>query len=317
MVWTPEQAGAFLDAVAGDRLYPLLHLVAYRALRRSEVIGLAWSDVDLDAGMCYIRETIVDPDDLDEEYEEFGETKTEASDRTISLDTLTITVLRAWRLRQEHERQEWGDAWVDSGRVFTKENGEPLNPGSLSQHFDRLVQRLSRSTIRCTATTRAGRRCRRIAVVVVDGEPRCGLKRHGGSASAIVAERSGLPPIRFHDLRHTAASLTYRVTRDLKLVSELLGHSTIKITGDIYTSVFADVDRAAAEAVAALVPRAVSPSRAHFVHTQGLQEPSRTTKRRKTPGQRGGAEGTRTPDFHAASVVVLFKSPSCAVVQTC
>jgi len=58
-------------------------------------------------------------------------------------------------------------------------------------------------------------------------------------------------------------STGYRVTRDLKLVSELLGHSSVKITGDIYTSVFADVDRAAAEAVAALVPQTVSPS----VHT--------------------------------------------------
>jgi integrase len=283
MVWTPEQAGAFLDAIARDRLYPLFHLVAYRALRRSEVIGLAWSDVDLDTGTCHIRETVVDSNDLDEEYDEFGETKTEASDRTISLDALTVIVLRAWRLRQDLERQTWGDAWVDSGRVFTKENGEPLNPESLSQHFDRVVARSSRSTLRCTATTRAGSRCRRLAVVTVDGDPRCGLVRHGGSGSALPPERSGLPPIRFHDLRHTAASLTYRVTRDLKLVSELLGHSTIKITGDIYTNVFADVDRAAAEAVAALVPR-----RAHFVLADQSTEPPEAAYPDKTPGQDGG-----------------------------
>ncbi len=61
-------------------------------------------------------------------------------------------------------------------------------------------------------------------------------------------------------MRHTAASLTYRATRDLKLVSELLGHSSVKITGDVYANVFADVDRAAAEAVAQLVPRAVTPA---------------------------------------------------------
>jgi hypothetical protein len=79
------------------------------------------------------------------------------------------------------------------------------------------------------------------------------------------------PPIRLHDLRHTAASLAYRATRDLKMVSELLGHSGIQITGDIYTSVFEEVDRDAAEAVARLVPRAaparssgaVCPQRAH------------------------------------------------------
>jgi hypothetical protein len=65
-----------------------------------------------------------------------------------------------------------------------------------------------------------------------------------------------LPPVRLHDLRHGAASLTYRATKDLKLVSELLGHSGIQITADTYTTLFAEVDAAAAEAVAALVPRA-------------------------------------------------------------
>jgi hypothetical protein len=64
-----------------------------------------------------------------------------------------------------------------------------------------------------------------------------------------------LPPIRLHDLRHGAASLTYRATKDLKLVSELLGHSGIQITADTYTTLFAEVGAAAAEAVAALVPR--------------------------------------------------------------
>jgi len=42
---------------------------------------------------------------------------------------------------QVTERDRWGDAWVDSGRVFTKENGEPLNTDSVSQRFDRLVAR--------------------------------------------------------------------------------------------------------------------------------------------------------------------------------
>jgi len=76
---------------------------------------------------------------------------------------------------------------------------------------------------------------------------------------------------RLHNLRHTAASLAYRATRDLKMVSELFGHSGIQITGDIYTSGFDEVDRDAAEAVARLVPRAaparssgaVCPQRAH------------------------------------------------------
>jgi integrase len=244
MVWTPKQAGAFLDFATDDRLYPLWHLIAYRGLRRAEAVGLAMIDVDLDAGTVTIRETLVDADD------EYEDPKSRSSERTIGLDKATIAVLRAWLAREEEERNAWAADWVDSGRLFTKDNGEALDPDTVSQRFDRLIERTGRANAQCGATTRSGERCRRVAP---DGAT---CPKHGGARSAEVPPtRTGLPPIRLHDLRHTAASLTYLATRDLKLVSELLGHSSIQITGDIYTTVFAEVDRAAAEAVAAIVPR--------------------------------------------------------------
>jgi integrase len=221
-------------------------LIAYRGLRRAEAVGLAAVDVDLDAGTVTVRETIVDA--ADDEYED---PKSRSSQRTIGLDKATTAVLRAWQQRQEQERHSWGAEWVYTGRLFTKENGEALDPDSVSQRFDRLIERTGRADAQCSAATRSGDRCRRIAA---DG---AACPKHGGAKSADVPPSpAGLPPIRLHDLRHTAASLTYLATRDLKLVSELLGHSSIQITGDIiYTTVFAEVDRAAAEAVAALVPR--------------------------------------------------------------
>jgi len=245
MVWTPEQAGAFLDFTVDDRLYPLWQLISHRGLRRAEAIGLARADVDLDAGTLTIRETLVDPGE-----DEYDDPKSRTSERTISLDATTVAVLREWLAKQERERQAWGAEWVDTGRLFTKENGEALNPMTVSERFDQLIQRTGRTPARCTATTVDGQRCRHHAP---DGAA-CPL--HGGTKRAdLPPSRTGLPPIRLHDLRHTAASLAYRATRDLKLVSELLGHSTISITGDIYTTIFAEVDKAAAEAIAALVPR--------------------------------------------------------------
>ena len=71
-----------------------------------------------------------------------------------------------------------------------------------------------------------------------------------------LVRKADLPPVRLHDLRHGAASLTYRATKDLKAVQSLLGHSQIAITADTYTSLFEDTEREAAEAAAALVPRA-------------------------------------------------------------
>ncbi|MFG1802448.1 tyrosine-type recombinase/integrase [Micromonospora carbonacea] len=73
---------------------------------------------------------------------------------------------------------------------------------------------------------------------------------------------AALPPIRLHDLRHCAATFLKAAGADLKDVQELLGHSSITITGDTYTTVIAelDVERAKAEAAAQLVPRRRRPA---------------------------------------------------------
>lgn len=71
---------------------------------------------------------------------------------------------------------------------------------------------------------------------------------------------AGLPPIRVHDLRHGAATLALASGVDMKVVQEMLGHSSITITADTYTSVLPQVARAAAQAAADLVPRAARPA---------------------------------------------------------
>jgi integrase len=234
MVWTPEQTGAFLDFAAEDRLYPLWHLIAYRGLRRGETVRLPWADVDLDPAVIMIREA-----------------KSEAGERTLSLDALTVGVLRAHHEAQVEERKQWGDAWVDSGRVFTKEDGEPLNADSVSQRFDRLVARYEKI------------RHEHESVNQGTSEPPSPAElaaRHRTSERTIhLALDSGpLPPIRLHDLRHGAATLALAAGVAMKVVSEQLGHASLQITGDIYTSVLPELAHAAAEAVARLVPRSAA-----------------------------------------------------------
>ncbi|MEG9515135.1 tyrosine-type recombinase/integrase [Saccharopolyspora indica] len=69
--------------------------------------------------------------------------------------------------------------------------------------------------------------------------------------------------MRFHDLRHLAATLMLGGGADMKVVQALLGHSSLLVTGDIYTSVLPDVETAAAEAAATLVPRAPRDTAVH------------------------------------------------------
>jgi integrase len=135
MVWTPQQLGQFLDVAEGHRLYAIYHLIAFRGLRRGEAVGQDWVKVNLDrAELTVSREIVVDgwtP------YE--SDPKTDGSAATIHLDSATVAVLRAHRARQNKERLKWGEAWKDTGKVFTQEDGSWLHPDTVSREFDRLV----------------------------------------------------------------------------------------------------------------------------------------------------------------------------------
>lgn len=141
MVWTAAQCGAFLDSMedsddprrAAERLYAVFHLAAYSGMRRSELAGLAWADIELDRGRVHVRQAQVD-DVLDS-------TKSEESDRQVPIDPGTAAVLRDWRKAQLAERLAWGPAWTDTGRVFTREDGKPLRPGWISQRFGAIIAR--------------------------------------------------------------------------------------------------------------------------------------------------------------------------------
>lgn len=223
MVWTREQCGTFLDSIGGERLYALFHVAAYCGLRRSELAGLAWTDVDLERRRLHIRQAQVD-DELDS-------TKSGDSDRQVPMDEATAAVLAAWRRAQLEERLAWGPAWTDSGRVFTKEDGTPLRPAWVSQRFGDLAERAG-------APNRPRRR---------PGDP-----EH--------PPRAGLPPIRFHDLRHGTATMLLAAGQPPKVISEVLGHATVAFTMDVYTEVAEELADAAMEALAAYIPRLNRPA---------------------------------------------------------
>ncbi len=113
---------------------------------------------------------------------------------------------------------------------------------------------------------------------------------------------AGLPPIRLHDLRHGAATLALEAEVDIKVVQELLGHSTSTLTRDTYTSVSPRLAQEAAERTAALVPRTVGsrvatgtagpPSVPHGLKmTMGV-----SPERENAQVNRSAPPGTRTPN---------------------
>jgi integrase len=135
--WAAGELSSFLEAVAGERSYPLWVVLASTGMRRGEALGARWQDLDLDAARWQIRRTLVA---IGHELRE-STPKTDQGRRSVALDPGTVRVLHDWRKRQLEERMAWGPAWTDTGRVFTREDGSDLHPERVSELFDRLVKR--------------------------------------------------------------------------------------------------------------------------------------------------------------------------------
>lgn len=146
MVWRPDHLGIFLDYVADDRLYALWHLKSHRGTRRGETCGLEWPDFDGQRGSLSIERQIVrgDPDGALIE----DTPKSDSGVRTIALGTDGVAELNAHRKRQLAERLAWGEAWIDSGKIFTRENGSVIDPRSLTEEFNRKCEECDLPPIR-------------------------------------------------------------------------------------------------------------------------------------------------------------------------
>ena len=134
VTWTSEELSAFLDHVRSDRLYAAYVLLATTGMRRGEVLGLRWSDVDLTRGRLSISQTITTMYDT----VIIGPTKNNRSRRNVSLDPETVSVLKAHRRTQAPERLAAGELWdAQPGLVFCREDGRYVHPDRFTDAFQR------------------------------------------------------------------------------------------------------------------------------------------------------------------------------------
>lgn len=187
--WSVDEARAFLKAVRDDRWYALYAVALSLGLRRGEALGLRWADVDFDANVLRIRQTLQRQGGV----LRTATPKTRRSMRTLPLLGGLADVLREHWERQQREAADGG--WDVTGFVFTTRRGTPIQPDELSRQF------------------------------------------------AATCERAGVRRIRLHELRHTCASLLLAQGVPPRVVMEILGHSGLDMTMNVYGHVMLDSQR--------------------------------------------------------------------------
>jgi integrase len=192
-----EQVRALFEAASGNRLEALYVVAVTAGLRRGELQGLKWDDLDLEAGMLQVRRTLSEP-----KGGYIFEAPKSGKGRSIRLTRKATLALREHRKRQLEERIQKAGLWQEQGLVFPSGVGTPLSGGNLNRTFKATLQ------------------------------------------------RAGLPKsTRFHDLRHTCATLLLKQGVNPKFVQELLGHADISLTLNVYSHVLPDMGDAAAGAM--------------------------------------------------------------------
>ncbi len=184
ITWSAEQVVAFLDAADGDDYRALWYLAVLTGLRRGELLGLKWEDLDLERGALSVQRSW---SRAARDGWDVGSPKTKSSRRLLALSTTVVELLKAHRVRQLEYRLRVGATYSDRGFVFTQFEGRPLHVNTIIPRFHKLT------------------------------------------------DRAGLPRIRFHDLRHTSATLSLAAGTHPKVVQERLGHSSITMTMDRYS----------------------------------------------------------------------------------
>lgn len=185
--WSVEEARRFLESArdASDPLYAAYVLILVLGLRRGELLGLRWEDVDLEAAEVAIAWQLqrIDGRLL------HRQTKTEASDAVLPLPAICLAALKEYRACQDRWRQAVGAAWQGYGLVFTTKYGTPVEPRNFHRSFK--------------------------------------------AASA----RADVPLVSVHTTRRTCASMLVALDVHPRVAMQILRHSQIAVTMNVYSEV--------------------------------------------------------------------------------
>lgn len=113
-------------------------LILYTGLRRGELCGLDWDNVDLENGIIHVVKSVLYTKNKGV-YEDT--TKTKHSKRAVYIPQEMVSLLKSWKIEQYKQRFAIGDQWNDSGKVFTSNDGSVMRPDAFSAWFKKFIHR--------------------------------------------------------------------------------------------------------------------------------------------------------------------------------
>jgi integrase len=182
-IWCIEEIQAFLNQCRDERHYMTFLLAIYTGMRRGEILGLKWSDIDFTRKVIHVQRSLAY---IPNQGYAFTTVKTKGSNRQVPIPDKILHELIAHKERQQKWKEHLGDLYEDQDLVVCTESGTMQDP---------------RNVIRV-------------------------MKR--------ICKASNVTAIRFHDIRHTHASILISEGVDVVKVSARLGHANPKITLEIY-----------------------------------------------------------------------------------
>ena len=190
-ILTNEEIDILLDEAKGADCFLPIHLGFFTGMRRSEILGLQFRDVNLEARILRVTRTMVD---ITGDQAHIDEPKSRQSKRTITLREVTVDLLRSHYRTHAARMKDLGKRLTGPTQLCLRADGGVLTPDALSKAFRK------------------------------------------------TADRCGFEGVRFHDLRHTHASLLLAAGVPIHVVQARLGHASIQTTIDVYGHLMPDAD---------------------------------------------------------------------------
>jgi len=194
---TLDEIKVFLTAVVEHRFFVPFLLECHTGLRRGELLGLRWQDIDFKQNSLTVKQALI----RTRQGLLMSEPKTPKSRRTIPLSNEVMATLKSHKAKQSQDKLLAGTAYENADLVFCNALGKPIDPRNFTKQFARILT------------------------------------------------SAGLPVVRFHDMRHSHATMLLMLNEHPKVVQERLGHSTIAMTLDTYSHILPGMQQQATDKV--------------------------------------------------------------------